>query len=1094
MDINDPLLPISMPRGHGGVAIIWKKDIDHLVKPIQDGSEKIQAIEIQGTSGDCLLLISAYLPAKGSKNHELEYQECIDQLYELCQKYQESHKIIIGGDMNEDLNIQSNTKRNQYLRDLILEAQLAYENTSKTFVNSFGQEVSEIDYFFHNLKQGDHSKKSVIQNLPENTSDHYPIKITINFEYSLQPVKQQKKKGSNTKINWDKVDKEWYATVMQENISCIKNEIETGTGSSEDNIRKTCEAMKSAALLTSDKKAIYRSKPKLKVWTNEIKAAINDTRSKYKIWKEKGKPSDPSNHHLQEKKRTKKYLRKIIRIELAKQRDKEKELIMETKTRDMKLFHKLVRNNRKKGGETLLELNVNGIDYKGEEKVIEAFREHFSQLATFRQQNNIDLNYHKLAEDDIISIDNLVEHKHIAEVQPNEISKAIRSINKGKSVDYYGLTIEHIIFAGNEMEELLRTMINNIFMHGKIPETLKMGLLTPVFKNKGTKQQAIYYRGITVLPVISKIIETIIKQRTTNIILKTQNKSQRGFTVGASPMNSSLSVEECYRDAKDANKGFHLILLDAKAAFDTVIHSHMMRRVFLAGINDKHWSLIKNLHEDAESSVKWGGYVSEPFKVNQGVKQGGILSTDLYKLYINPLLDRLESSGIGYKIGNISTNNTACADDIALISENHHEAQILVNMATDFAYMEGYELQPTKSVVINVEAKRNQPSNTNSNLIMGNNNMPTVEKAVHLGITRTSSLIDNMTVNVEENIKKARRSAYGLFGNGFHGYNGLDVDTMIHLYKIYIQPVLLYGLELILPHGKYLEKLEIAQKRLLKQILALPNSVADIAVYILTGILPVEAQIHIRALGLFNNISQQPENSIEKALARRQLTLKPDTSSSWFINIKLILRKYDMNEAVYYLNNPQRKTIWTAMVKKTIYKSWANSLVAMVPLYKGLNFITTNNLELGKPHPLLKTNCHSGRDNARLTVKLKLLTGSYILQSKRIKMYKNEIDPTCLLCKNEEETIDHFLLSCKELKSIREPIMNELCATLEECNINLNHFSDFQRIQLILDCTTVVQTQKIAPANAYRIEQLSRRLLFQLHVTRYRRLVESKLQ
>ena len=74
-----------------------------------------------------------------------------------------------------------------------------------------------------------------------------------------------------------------------------------------------------------------------------------------------------------------------------------------------------MRNNRKKGGETLLELNVNGIDYKGEEKVIEAFREHFSQLATFRQQNNIDLNYHKQAEDDIVSIDNLVEHKHIAE-------------------------------------------------------------------------------------------------------------------------------------------------------------------------------------------------------------------------------------------------------------------------------------------------------------------------------------------------------------------------------------------------------------------------------------------------------------------------------------------------------------------------------------------------------------------------------------------------------------------------------------------------------------------------------------------------------
>ena len=35
VDINDPLLPISMPRGYGGVAVIWKNEIDHLVRPIQ---------------------------------------------------------------------------------------------------------------------------------------------------------------------------------------------------------------------------------------------------------------------------------------------------------------------------------------------------------------------------------------------------------------------------------------------------------------------------------------------------------------------------------------------------------------------------------------------------------------------------------------------------------------------------------------------------------------------------------------------------------------------------------------------------------------------------------------------------------------------------------------------------------------------------------------------------------------------------------------------------------------------------------------------------------------------------------------------------
>jgi hypothetical protein len=53
-----------------------------------------------------------------------------------------------------------------------------------------------------------------------------------------------------------------------------------------------------------------------------------------------------------------------------------------------------------------------------------------------------------------------------------------------------------------------------------------------------------------------------------------------------------------------------------------------------------------------------GGSTSDCFKVGMGDRQGGTLSTDLYKLYINPLLDRLQDVGIGLKIGNINVNNT----------------------------------------------------------------------------------------------------------------------------------------------------------------------------------------------------------------------------------------------------------------------------------------------------------------------------------------------------------------------------------------------------------------------------------------------------
>jgi hypothetical protein len=69
-----------------------------------------------------------------------------------------------------------------------------------------------------------------------------------------------------------------------------------------------------------------------------------------------------------------------------------------------------------------------------------------------------------------------------------------------------------------------------------------------------------------------------------------------------------------------------------------------------------------------------------------------------------------------------------------------------------------------------------------------------------------------------------------------------------HIYKPYITTVVLYGMELLVPSSKPLEHLELFQKRVLKQILSLSMSCLDPTVYILTGILPIEAQIHIKAL------------------------------------------------------------------------------------------------------------------------------------------------------------------------------------------------------------------------------------------------------
>ena len=54
--------------------------------------------------------------------------------------------------------------------------------------------------------------------------------------------------------------------------------------------------------------------------------------------------------------------------------------------------------------------------------------------------------------------------------------------------------------------------------------------------------------------------------------------------------------------------------------------------------------------------------------------------------------------------------------------------------------------------------------------------------------------------------------------SGMHGHNGLDPETNLHLVKTYVTPVLLYGLELVLPNNTLMNKLEVYQKKMLKKL------------------------------------------------------------------------------------------------------------------------------------------------------------------------------------------------------------------------------------------------------------------------------------
>jgi len=68
--------------------------------------------------------------------------------------------------------------------------------------------------------------------------------------------------------------------------------------------------------------------------------------------------------------------------------------------------------------------------------------------------------------------------------------KAIKSLNRNKAADYFGVTAENVIYGGKALCNYLRQLLDISFKTCYIPDILKIGTLFPVFKNKGDKTEA----------------------------------------------------------------------------------------------------------------------------------------------------------------------------------------------------------------------------------------------------------------------------------------------------------------------------------------------------------------------------------------------------------------------------------------------------------------------------------------------------------------------------------------------------------------------------------------------------------------------------
>ena len=85
-------------------------------------------------------------------------------------------------------------------------------------------------------------------------------------------------------------------------------------------------------------------------------------------------------------------------------------------------------------------------------------------------------------------------------------------------------------------------------------------------------------------------------------------------------------------------------------------------------------------------------------------------------------------------------------------------------------------------------------------------------------------------------------------GAGLHGLNGVNPEVSISMW-----PRLMYGLESVYLSKSDISKLELYQRKVLRQILHLPERVVSSAIYILSGHLPLEVDLHKRRLSQYGN-------------------------------------------------------------------------------------------------------------------------------------------------------------------------------------------------------------------------------------------------
>ena len=364
-----------------------------------------------------------------------------------------------------------------------------------------------------------------------------------------------------------------------------------------------------------------------------------------------------------------------------------------------------------------------------------------------------------------------------------------------------------------QLYQVLR-MYNYIWMNELFPMEWRHSFLIPVLKPGKDANLVASYRPIQLTSCMCKVMERMIGKRLTWCVehYHLLTKYQCAFRSGKSTADHLVRLDSHVREGFLHHASTLAVFLDIKSAYNMVSPTVLLHRMHNVGFRGHLMHFIQNFLQDRTFQVRCGT-LSDIFKQDYGIVQGGVISPMLFNLAIDSLGDVLPP-GVSYAI---------YADDVTIwvqgrrVPHLYRKLQRALNCIGEWASSTGFAFSPAKSsAILFRRSLRRVDTALCPPLCINNNAIPMVEEVKYLGVILDSRLnLHSHVEYVKSRVQQRMSILKCVAGKSY----GADRIVLLRMYKAMIRPILDYA-SFILdgPNNRRVESLETLQNVCLRVV------------------------------------------------------------------------------------------------------------------------------------------------------------------------------------------------------------------------------------------------------------------------------------